>query len=181
MQVTRRNRCQTRTRPRKKACVYGVRVSRATIYSYVGGNPMTRTDPSGLDWIYVQSTGQLMYQPPAAQGGGPPQSIGSGYSGIPLASNNGALESLPGIGPIPVGNYTIGAQQTIVTNAGHQLPGAMRLTPEPGQFIWGRDGFIIHGSNDYQNRTGSNGCPIFTPNIRNQIGNSPDKRFVVIP
>ena len=34
MQTLRRNRCQTRTRPRKKACVYGVRVSGATIYEY---------------------------------------------------------------------------------------------------------------------------------------------------
>jgi RHS repeat-associated protein len=31
MQVTRRNRCQTRTRPRKNGCVYGARVSGATV------------------------------------------------------------------------------------------------------------------------------------------------------
>lgn len=48
MQTLRRNRCQTRTRPRKKACVYGVRVSGATIFAYVGGNPLGFIDPDGL-------------------------------------------------------------------------------------------------------------------------------------
>ena len=48
MQVTRRKRCQTRTRPRKKGCVYGVRVSGATIFGYVEGNPLSWTDPEGL-------------------------------------------------------------------------------------------------------------------------------------
>lgn len=48
MQTLRRNRCQTRTRPREKACVYGVRVSGATIFAYVGGNPLLFVDPEGL-------------------------------------------------------------------------------------------------------------------------------------
>ena len=47
MQTLRRNRCQTRTRPREKACVYGVRVSGATIFAYGYGNPIENTDPTG--------------------------------------------------------------------------------------------------------------------------------------
>ena len=47
MQTLRRNRCQTRTRPRKKACVYGVRVSGATIFVYPL-NPKQSIDPFGL-------------------------------------------------------------------------------------------------------------------------------------
>jgi hypothetical protein len=49
MQTLQRRRCQTRTRPRKKACVYGARVSGATIFAYVEGNPLSVTDANGLD------------------------------------------------------------------------------------------------------------------------------------
>ena len=48
MQTLRRNRCQTRTRPREKACVYGVRVSGATIYPYAR-DPNVFIDPAGLE------------------------------------------------------------------------------------------------------------------------------------
>jgi hypothetical protein len=55
MQVLRRNRCQTRTRPRKKACFYGAGVSGATIFAYVEGDPLRFSDPHGLDPWYKET------------------------------------------------------------------------------------------------------------------------------
>jgi hypothetical protein len=70
MQTLQRRRCQTRTRPRKKACAYGVRVSGATIYSYVSGNPVGDVDPMGLaTYMCTQplhalgAAGKLLYSP----------------------------------------------------------------------------------------------------------------------
>ena len=48
MQTLQRKRCQTRARSRKKGCAYGARVSGATIFTYVGGNPLLFVDPEGL-------------------------------------------------------------------------------------------------------------------------------------
>ena len=48
MQTLQRKSCQTRTRPRKKGCAYGAGVSGATIYAYVGGDPVSYRDPMGL-------------------------------------------------------------------------------------------------------------------------------------
>ena len=48
MQTLQRRSCQTRARLRKKACAYGVGVSGATIFAYVGGDPVNFSDPDGL-------------------------------------------------------------------------------------------------------------------------------------
>lgn len=42
MQTLQRRRCQTRTRLRKKACVYGVRVSGTTIFDKVYADGLYR-------------------------------------------------------------------------------------------------------------------------------------------
>ncbi len=54
MQVTREKRCQTRTRPRKKACAYGALVSGPTLYNYFRNyqpnqGRYTQNDPIGLN------------------------------------------------------------------------------------------------------------------------------------
>ncbi|MFO1338074.1 MAG: RHS repeat-associated core domain-containing protein [Burkholderiaceae bacterium] len=90
-------------------------------YAYVAGGPLTNTDETGLDWIYSQSTGQLYHQPADVLGGGPPQIVGApGYAGHGIGVNNGGLDIVAAIGPVPVGTYTIEAQQDNVTSC--QVP-----------------------------------------------------------
>jgi hypothetical protein len=106
---------------------------------------------------------------------------GTGYSGQGSGLNNPAAQDKPNIGPIPQGNWHIGTQQDNVTGTGHKLPASMRLTPLKGTNTYGRDGFIIHGDNSAGNHTASNGCPIFSRPIRNQIGKSGDNLLTVTP
>lgn len=91
------------------------------------------------------------------------------------------MQSAPGIGPLPQGDYDIGPQQLNVTAAGKHLPHSMRLTPRPENHMFGRGGFIIHGDNSLGNQSASEGCPVMPLNIRNLIGGSGDNLFRVVP
>lgn len=148
------------------------------MYGYVGNNPLTRIDPTGLDWIYSQSTGNLSYQPPASQGGGPPALVASGgYSGNDAGYNNPSMQNVPNVGPIPQGGWTIGTPY----NSPNVGPYAIPLTPNPGTDDYGRTDFRIHGDNSCMCGSASEGCVVFNRNVRNQIVNSGDPNFIVVP
>jgi hypothetical protein len=55
---------QTVAAYREKACWYGETVSGQTIYSYVGGNPLSGKDPLGLQAVTVFPGGDWPYPPP---------------------------------------------------------------------------------------------------------------------
>ena len=55
------------------------------------------------------------------------------------------------------------------------------FTPDPGNQMFKRWGFLIHGPHDNDQHDSSNGCPVFNKSIRNRIGKSNDKCFQVVP
>jgi RHS repeat-associated protein len=148
------------------------------LYEYAGGNPITRIDPFGLDWIYSQSTGQLYHLNPATDA---TVYVATGYSGQGAGLNNPAMQTALDFGPIPQGVWTIGPQQTHVLSSRVRLPGSMRLTAEPGTTTPGRTGgFLIHGG-DMATMSSSRGCIVLPPAIRNLIANSGDTTLRVVP
>lgn len=165
-------------------------------YAYAAQNPLKYIDPTGLDWVYSQSTGTIAHYPMSFQtppknftsvpGGPNPDYVGTGYSGRGTGLNNPLMQNVPGIpgnpdaGPIPQGPWTIGPQQVNTTGQGTDLPGSMRLNPN-GANTYGRTGFLIHGANQYNNPTASEGCIVAKPYIRNQVGNSGDTTLWVVP
>lgn len=121
-----------------------------------------------MPWTYSQSTGQL------ARNG---VAIGQpGYSGAPAGRNNPGMQHVPNVGPIPRGQYRIGAPRNSDNHGSHVLA----LTPE-GHNALGRTAFLVHGDR----RTGppgnaSQGCIIFPLVIRHQISASGDQQLVVV-
>jgi hypothetical protein len=71
-------------------------------YGYVGGNPVSNIDPTGLleNFLFDRSAGVLTHQ------GGSAFSTPA-FSGNGLYRNNPASEAVPNHGPIPAGQYYI--------------------------------------------------------------------------
>jgi RHS repeat-associated protein len=144
------------------------------LYAYVGNNPVMGVDPSGLEWQYSQSSGQLNH----VSGQTGVTLVGTGYSGHGLGLNNPAMQNVQNVGPIPQGTWTIEPQQNNTTGSGRNLPASMRLSPHDEI---NRAGFLIHGDNGRGDQSASTGCIILNREIRNQIGRSNNNILKVIP
>lgn len=122
-----------------------------------------------MPWEYSQSTGELRLNG---------ELVGSGYSGAGLTAasgrNNAAMQNVPFSGPLPTGQYSIGAPYQHPQKG----PTSMNLTPV-GHNALGRNGFMIHGNNVANNA--SQGCIILGPILRHQIAVSGDATLMVMP
>lgn len=163
---------QTVTASRQNALHYDWSASGSIIYTYVGGNPLSRVDPLGLDWQFSQGSGQWTHIDNQT---GAQTNVGTGYSGTGEGRNNSAMQNVPNVGPTPQGTYDIGPAY----NNPNTGPSTMNLTPQPGTNTFGRDLFRIHGNNAANDA--SHGCPIAPPDVRNQINDSPDRVLHVVP
>lgn len=104
------------------------------------------------------------------------QLTGIGYSGHGIGKNVPAQQVLQGSGPLPRGNYTIGAPFQ------HPHAGAftMRLTPAPGTSMYGRNGMLIHGENPAHIGQSSDGCIVISHAVRHLIWSSGDHQLQVV-
>jgi hypothetical protein len=118
-------------------------------------------------WTYNSRTGLISHNG---------DKIGMGYSGNGNGLDNPALESVHGIGPIPVGHWLI---TEWVDNYPTKGPVVAILAPvEHGAH--GRTGFLIHGDNQEMNHTASHGCIIAQRWIRQQWRASGDNKLEVV-
>lgn len=117
-------------------------------------------------WTYLQ-TGTLI---------GPDDVRHPAYSGRGEHKNVPKDETLEGLGPIPCGLYHIGDPVDTVRHGDYVLP----LTPDPGNVMFGRTSFLIHGDSIIEPGTASKGCVIASLATRKLIGESGDHILQVL-
>jgi hypothetical protein len=121
-------------------------------------------------WTFRQSDGFLL--DPSGK------VAGQGYSGHGAGIDDPQDQNVPDVGPIPAGNWTIGAP---IDSPSHG-PFAMPLTPLPGTNTFGRTYFFIHGD-EVANpglKLASLGCIVLPRLQRQAVWNSGDRQLVVI-
>lgn len=121
-----------------------------------------------MPWTYEVFTGALCNTAGDA--------VGWGYSGSSEYKNDPTAEPLHDLGPIPEGTYTIGAPVETVTHGPYVLP----LTPDPGNEMYGRNGFLIHGDSVVSPGMASKGCIVLAHSVRLLVGQSADKVLQVV-
>ncbi len=119
-------------------------------------------------WEYNQKTGQLSHN-------GKPIYIG--YSGHGEGLNNPYKQSIPDVGPIPVGKWFIGAPYDSDKIGPYALP----LQPHQDTDTFGRSYFRFHGDKKVGPvHQASHGCLIFPRSIREMIHESCDNDLTVV-
>lgn len=118
-------------------------------------------------WTFVQRTGELFHDG---------EFVNRGWAGRLGGYKNPALQNVHDVGPLPCGLYTIG-------EAHHHPelgPVTMNLEPAPGNEMFGRSDFRIHGASVVAPLLSSKGCIVMMRTVREAIAASPDKELQVI-
>ena len=102
--------------------------------------------------------------------------LGTGYSGLGAGKNRPDAQDVPDVGPIPRGAYNIGAPFESIEHG----PFAMHLDPVPGNEMFGRSGFLMHGDSLEHPGAASEGCIIMPRAVREAVNASTDRRLAVV-
>jgi hypothetical protein len=134
--------------------------------------PVGAPEAAPAQWVYAQSTGRMFHVT-----GGVPVFLDAGYSGNGASENDPDAQAIPLHGPIPRGGYGIGAPEPFKTMA-NCLP----LSPDPGNQMNGRSGFLIHDGRFAGGPHGmtSEGCICLPEKSRLAIWASGDHRLLVV-
>jgi hypothetical protein len=119
-------------------------------------------------WVYESSSGKL-YNPDGKM-------LSIGYSGAIGYKNNPQYQNVRMKGPIPTGNYSVGEPFNDVDHG----PYCLRLTPDPANEMFGRDGFLVHGDNRTMPGSASEGCIIQPRFARQRLWDSSDHALQVV-
>lgn len=103
--------------------------------------------------------------------------LGTGWSGQREGYNNPAMVSISKTGPLPPGTYAIGPAYTHP----HLGPVVMNLNPDPGNEMYGRDDFRIHGAAELNPELSSEGCIILPRSVREALVARADRTLEVVP
>jgi RHS repeat-associated protein len=128
-------------------------------YAYVGGNPVSFVDSTGLICDYSQGSGAISCTDAVGQN----YYKASGYAGTGKGRNNPDFQGQASIGPLPRGNWQVTGDWYNSPNTGRNT---IRLTPMPGNECAAttRDcsSFRIHGNN--ARNDASHGCIVLPLN-----------------
>lgn len=127
-------------------------------------------------WTYEQASGKFSQDGVYLVTGYSGWDDGDNISEPGEGKNNPDMQAVKNIGPIPVGQYTIGPAYDTATHG----PIVMRLTPKQGTETFGRSGFLIHGDSLRAPGTASHGCIILPRKIREQVASSGDTDLEVV-
>ena len=134
-------------------------------YAYVGGNPISNVDPTGLLCNWTQSTGSYSCYDPM----GNYYASGKGYAGAGVHKDSPGSQNIYKQGPLPKGCYKVSGVENHPT-AG---PYSLRLMPlfknDTSNSNRDLNSFLIHGDSPRRPGTASEGCPIMGPSDRRSI------------
>jgi hypothetical protein len=121
--------------------------------------------------VYRQSTGEITLNNGL---------VAIGWAGKGKGKNNHEMQNVRCVGPLPCGWYTIEAWEVSHPGLG---PMVAHLRPDPGNEMFGRDAFYVHGAAMDPSHYGqeSKGCIVVPRTDRLKVKDTGITRLEVIP